>query len=524
MIKTLVPLLMLCMFSSAKAQVSHIARFEHVHEWSNIDYIVIPNEEKGVLLVQPMTPGLGKKNAIHFRHLNSELQEDWTGVFEISKRVSLIGYHYVNNVAYLLFQNRENQRFIRIVSVDLKEKKVKDFDLKQIVDLDIKEFEVIKKSIIIGGYIEGRPAVFNYDMVSGNVQTLPNVYQNNSDLLEVRINSDSLTFNVIASEEDEKKDRTVLVNTYDYLGNPVREYQLETAANHQLLSAVSSSINNKSQVITGLYSVQLGTYPSGFYINHVDRTGIQIMKYYNFGEFDTFLDHRGKKRSTKMKERALTAKTSNREWRYKTKALFREIVEEDGKLVIMGEFYKPWTTSTSRNSRFNDNGPMTRTIDRFSNTRLIDDAFDIRGVTSPSSSDINYTHAFSLVLDEDGEILWDGSLDINENIDGPVRRFGDFQWYNGDAYYAYYDEKEFVVSHLNNKEDTEGNTSALSLMNSEDELRFERDEYKGVTRWYDNRYLVYGLQHVKPKDKSSGMRKVFFINAVGVGPNFRNEN
>lgn len=521
--KITIPLLMLCLLSTVKAQVNHVARFEHVHEWNNQDYIVVPGEREGVLLVQPMTPGVGKTNSVHFRHLDTNLKEEWNGVFDISKRVSLRGYHYVDNVAYLLFQNRENQRYIRIISIDILNQTVNDFELKEIVDLDIQEFEVIKESMIIGGYIEGRPAVFTYDKASSNVQTLPNVYQNNSDLLEVRINRDSLTFNVLVTQIDEKKDRTVLINTYDYLGNPVREYQLETEAQHQLLSAVSSSINDKAQVITGLYSIQLGTYPSGFYVNHVSRTGTQTMKYYNFGEFESFLDHRGEKRASKLKKKALQAKSNNRPWRYKTKALFREVVEEDGKLVVMGEFYKPWTTATNRYSRTTDDlGPITTTLNPYTNARYFNDPFDIRGNTF--SSDIDYTHAFSLVLDEAGEIVWDGSFKINESIDGPARRLGDFQWHEGEAYYAYYDEKDLVVSHLNNKENIEGSKSELTLMNPEDELRFERDDFKGLSKWYDDRYLVYGIQHVKPNDKSSGMRKVFFINAVSVGPNFQPEN
>lgn len=511
------------MLSSAKAQVSHIARFEHVHEWNNQDYIVIPNEETGVLLVQPMSPGSGKQNAVEFSHLNSDLEEDWTGVFAIAKRVSLIGYHYVDHVAYLLFQNRENQRYIRIVSIDLQEKKVNAFEPKQIVDLDVKEFEVIKGSIIIGGFIEERPAVFTYDMASGNVQTLPNVYKNNSDLLEVRINNDGLTFNVLASEEDDKKDRTVLVNTYDYLGNPVREYRLETDANHQLLSAVSSSINDKSQVITGLYGVQVGTYPSGFYINHVDRTGRQTMKYYSFGEFESFFDHLGKKRASKLTERAMAAKRSNREWRYKTAVLFREIIEEDGKLIIGGEFFKPWTVNTNGN---------WRDFNRFSGPNFISDP-SLNGVigrnpgeirNTQGRSDFNFTHAFALVVDTEGKVLWDGSFDIEASPDGALDDFGAFQWYKGEAYYAYYDDKEFVVKHLNNREETKGDVSELALLNPEDELRFERGEFRGIMKWYDNRYLVYGLQHVKPRDKSSGTRKVFFINGVSVGPNFKNEN
>jgi len=510
-----------CVFSTLQAQVGHIARFESPHEWNNQDHIVIPNEGKGVLLVQPMTPGTTKNVNIHYRYLDANLEEQWTGFFELSKRLSLKGYHYVDNVSYLLFQDRSNQRFVKVVTIDSKKRDVESYETKQIVDLDVQEFEVIKKTALIGGYIEGRPAVFAYDLASGNVRTLPNVYQNNSDLLEVRVNSDSLTFNVIASEENEKKDRTILVNTYDYLGNAIRDYQLETEEGHQLLSGVSSSIIDKSQVVVGLYSLKTGTYPSGIYVNRVDRKGKQTMKYYYFGEFDTFLDHTGKKKAAKLKQKAINAKKANKEWRYKTDALFREIIESDGKLIVNGEFFKPWTVNTdlylrsrSQFSRFADfNDPGLGTFQGA--TRNREDFYRNR-----FDSDFSFTHAFTLVLDEVGEILWDNSFEIEENADGALEDFGAFQWYNDEGFYAYYHDKELFVKHLNDKENVEGNVSDLTLVNGDDKLKFERDLYRGISRWQGNKYLIYGLQHVRSDETSPNIRKVFFINAITVGPNF----
>ncbi|OEK05727.1 hypothetical protein [Roseivirga misakiensis] len=524
-------LLLSCLFLltifSVNGQVGHIARYEFPHEWNNQDHIVIPNEEKGVLLVQPMSPGTAKNVDIQYRYLDKNLKEAWTGFFEVSRRLYLKGYHYVDGMAYLLFQNRNSQRYIKLVTLDLDNKKVDSYEPKQIVELDIQEFEVIKKTVIIGGYIESRPAVFAYDLAGGNVRTLPNVYQNNSDLLEVRINRDSLTFNVVASEINDAKDRTILVNTYDYKGNAVRDYQLETEEGHQLLSGISSSIIDRTQTIVGLYSIKTGTYPSGIYVNHVDRTGKQTMKYYYFGEFETFLDHVGEKRATRLKEKALSARENNREWRYKTDALFREIIEEDGKLIVAGEFFKPWTVSTDnywRNrTRFSRFADLNNTgIGTFQGQGL--GRIPTTPVQGGVRSDFNFTHAFALVLDEKGEVQWDSSFEIEENVDGALEDFGAFQWHENKGFYAFYHDKELVVKYLNDKESQEGNKSELELIYDDDKLKFERDLYRGISRWYGNKYLIYGLQHVRSDETKPNIRKVFFINAITVGPDFEPTN
>ncbi len=501
-------------------QVEHVGRYETDHEWNNQNYIVVPNDKNGVLLIKPMTADAGKTISIQYSFLNTELKETWAGLFEISKKLYLKGYHYTEGLTYLLFQNRTNNQYIKIMTIDPFKKKVEEFEPAHIVDLEIHEFEVIKENAIIGGYIENRPAVFAYDLKNDIIRTLPNVYQNNSELLEVKINSDSVTFNVLASELDKKKDRIILVNTYDYAGNAIRGYKLETETDHQLLSGVSSSIMDKSQIVVGLYSVKTGTYPTGIFINRVDRTGKQTMNYMSFGEFDTFLDHNGEKRAAKIKKKALAAKKSKGEWRYKTDALFREVIEENGNLIIAGEFFKPWNVSTSNYQRQRDQfSPFYYDYDPFydSNRGFRRNPRDIRTVNTPS--DFNFTHAFVLSIDQNAEILWDRSFDIKETIDGGVlTNFGEFQWHDDEAYYAYYHDKELVVKHLNNIKEKEGNVSELNLLLEGDEIRHERENFKGMVKWYGNRYLIYGVQHVRPKDKSSDLRKVFFVNGIAVGP------
>ena len=501
------------------AQVDHLARFEIEHNTDAQDYIIVSNDRYGLLLVTPRYQGTTKEYPIELQFLDSNLKRTWNEKISVEKRFILRGYHYVDKISYLLFQNRTNNNSTKIIRVDPQNQEVKQFEPMNIVDLTITEFEMIKSTAILGGYYQERPVVFAYDLEINKIRTLSNVYQKNSELLEVKVNADSVTFNVIASKQTENKDRTFIVSTYDFGGNAIRDYELEIPEDYQLLTGVSSSIRNKEQVIVGLYCVDIGNYPSGLFVNHVDRTGVQNMKFYNFGQFDSFLNHTGK-RADKLKGKALAAAESNKVWRFKTDGLFKELLEEDHKLVFVGEFYRPWSLSTLNYQRFKNENRISNN-NTFMTNPMLNPALRTNprhmNFTNGVENEINYTHAFALGLDYKGNILWDGSMEIDETIEGDLHFLGDFLQVNGETFYAYYYDELLVASHLCDREDSNPYANAIQLLNESDELRHERDVHRGIVRWYNNKFLIHGIQHVRD---DYALRKVFFINAVSMKKDF----
>lgn len=501
---------------SLLAQVSHLGRFELEYETEIQDYVLISNREHGALLVTPRFRNSTQDYPIDIQFLDNSLKQVWAKVINVEKRFALQGYYAQGSVTYLLFQNRTNDVFTKLVKVDPLNDEVIQLEPKKIVDLQITEFEVVKNTAIIGGYYEERPAVFAYDMESDKVRTLSNVYQKNSELVEIKVNADSVTFNVLASTLTQNKDKTLMVNTYDYGGNALRDYVIEIPEDYQLVSGLSSSIVDKEQVVTGMYAVNSGTYPSGFYVNHVDRTGRQDMKFYNFGQFENFLNHAGK-RKKKLKDKALNAAKANKDWRYKTDGLFKELVEVDGKILVGGEFYRPWSTSSMNSFRAQD---QVARYNRFSYAGGLGNQAMRTYNRDPTrigvQEEVNYTHSFAFEMDYQGNVIWDGSLDIDETIEGGLDYIGDFIHHEGNAYYAYYHDELLVATHLNNIKETAQFVGAVPLLNKEDELRYERDDYRGVMGWYDNKLLVYGIHHVR----DDNLRKVFFVNAISLDTNF----
>ncbi len=499
-------------------QLSQTARYEIPQDWTDMSYVVINNDKQGITVIQPKVKGSDPKYELYFDHLDRDLKLKWRGSFQMSRQMNLVGYHYSMQKTYLLFQNRVNNRFFQLVSLNTEQKNIVVFDTIEILDITMQYFEMVQQTAVIGGYREDKPVVVAYNPEDGSVNTLENIYQSRAELAEVRINQDSVTFNVLTSVLNDRKERTLEVHTYDYQGNYIRGYQLESEPKYHLLTGISSSIRDKAQVVTGLYTTKNGSYPSGIFIHHIDKTGKQAINFYNFGEFNTFLDHLGDKRANRLKERARNKLEINGDWRFKTDVFFRPMLETEDEYMVMAEFYKPWSFSTEN---YNLNRIGLRRYSSFNTGR--DDPYrplNPRNYRTPKEFD--FTHAFVISVSAEGHMNWDRSFTINSMHEGLIDEYGEFQWFNGQVYYSYYFRRELVASHINAQEKNEVRTK-LTLMHPEEELKFEVDDSFDFTRWYDNFLLIHGVQRIKSPNEDGEIRRVFFINKLRFDPNFKND-
>jgi len=509
--RNLLSLLLLVFCLSVQGQVEYGPRYEQAHDWLNNSYLVISNETEGVMIAQADFDAGSKKYPIALKLLNTDLEKVWEDTVRIPQRFFLKGYFYSQKKTYLMLQNNNLDKLM-VLRIDALNDKVDVFESKEIAELSITEFEVLKNTAIIGGYFEDRPVVFAYDLEEDKVRTLENVYQNNSELVEVKINKDSVTFNVLASvrDRDDNKERTIQVNTYDYAGNSVRDYKLIKKPQYELLSGLSSSINDIEQVVVGIYAYKTDHTVSGIYVNHIDRTGTQTMNYYNFGELPKFFDYMGEKRARKQKDKAASMKRVGKEHRYKAEVMPRELIEKDGKLVFAGEFFKLYTQGT-RSTGYNRSA--------LRNNRTLSDFYnDYGSFYAPNSvpRDNDFTHSYMLVMNMDGSIVWDDFMEIDVEISSNLEELGKFQWLGDKGAYMYYHDEELFMKVMDGSDENEMLTSELALKNEGDEIRVERSATLGSVRWYDNHFLVYGIHHIKPADRNETNRKVFFINKVSV--------
>lgn len=501
-------------FSCAKlvlAQVEFHGRYEREFEFREDDVLVISNEEVGLTMVQTDFRTSGKEYKLYITQLDSDMALKQADTVKINRSYNLLGYHFVNGKTYLMLQDTPAKSKIKILRLDNKSGLIDEYEPKELLEMDVQEFEVIKNTAVIGGLYEMRPVVLAYDFENDKVRTLSNVYQNDSELVEVKINSDNLTFNVLATQKNERKDRTIIVNTYDYLGNAIRDYTIETKLDYQLITAVSSSINDISQVIVGLYGYKNTTSPAGYFVNYIDRKGKQTMNYYSFGELPHFFDYMGEKRAARYKERALKLKKSGKDGHYRLHPMFREMHEENNQLVVFGEFVRGFNKTENDFYTYNGFGRAYYPV----GVPNYGYPYSTPGMGSTRTSEYDFTHAYTLVLNKTGEIQWDDWFEIDQEMSGGLDRYGAFSWNGEHAAYAFYVDKEIHAKVMDKSGESEGIVQELRLSDG-DELKYEYEASLKTIRWYGDYFVIYGVQNVRSVDKSTEQQKVFFINKITI--------
>jgi len=508
--------LFLCLFTqSLVAQIEHNGRFEMDFDWRNDAPFAISTEEQGFLLVQSLLASQGKEYPLVISQMDTDLKLVWEDSIKVQREFRLLGYHYTNNKTYLLLQNSPAQTKVKVLVIDNQSRQIISHEAKDLLEIEIEEFEVVQNSAVIGGYHDGRPVVMAYDLENDKIRTLPNVFKNDSKLIEVKVNKDGLTFNVLVSQFNLARDKTIIVNTYDYLGNPVRDYELLTKPEYSLINGISSSINDISQVVTGLYGFKSDSNPAGIYINHVDRVGEQSMQYLSFGELNHFFSYLGEKKAEKYRKKALNAKKAGKEVRYRVHPLLSELMEDDDHYVFFGEFIKGFTHIDDINSRYGGYDGVGRNYN-YRGINNYNDPLSNNSLGNMGTFDFEFSHAYTLVMDKQGQILWDDWAEIDKEMNGMPVNMGELQWLDNRAVYLYYSKEELRGKLMDSTSTQEPLVSEIALRTENDVLRYENENSLRTIKWYDNHFLVSGVQNIRTKGESADQKKVFFINKVTI--------
>lgn len=497
------------------AQIEHNGRFEMEFDSRNDAPFVIATEEKGLLVVQSILASQGKDYPLVVTQMDTDLKVVWEDSIRIQREFHLIGYHYTNNKTYLLLQNSPAKTKVRVLAIDNESRQIISHEAKDLLEIEIEEFEIVQNSAVIGGYYEGRPVVMAYDLENDKVRTLPNVFKNDSKLIEVKVNNDGLTFNVLISQDNLARDKTIVVSTYDYLGNPVRDYEILTKPEYSLINGISSSINDISQVVTGLYGYKSDGNPAGLYINHIDRVGQQTMQYLSFGELNHFFTYMGEKKAEKYRKKALKAKKAGKEVRYRIHPLLSELIEDDDHYVLFGEFIKGFSNIEDINSRYGGYDGVSRNYN-YRGLNSYSDPFTNSSLGNMGTSDFEFSHAYVLVMDKQGNILWDDWAEIDKEMSGMPVNMGELQWLDNRAVYLYYSKEELHGKLMDSTSTQEQLMSEITLRNENDVLRYENENSLRTLKWYNNYFLVSGVQNIRTKGESGEQKKVFFINKVAI--------
>lgn len=499
--KTLIfmTLLILLVKSSVNGQITQPQRFEAVME-SNEEYHRIFSAGQDGLMIyredeERTERGMKKWE---FSAIDTSLNERWTKQLSIDYKFDIVGYAYSNQNTFFLLKSRLSAKDdFSLIKMDMYTGDTVHHKVKQLIPMELTHFEIVGNAALIGGMINYRPTIVHYDLLSKKSKVIPGIYKGESQILELKVDPETETFNVLITEKTLNRHLTITLMSFTEDGVLLQNTKLEPEDEKSLVFAGSTPFKDDEIMVTGTYSHKRSTYSRGIFIAKVDGYGNQEIAYYSYADLENFFKYMPARREARVQKRIERKRIQGKKAKFTYRLLVRDVVEKEGNYIMVGEAFYP----------------------RYHNSSFLGGyGSPFRGYRGTDFVGYKFTHAIVIGFNSEGEVLWDNSFEINDvesyTLNDEVVNVG----IEGDkVVLLYLYDGEIRSKIIEGNEVLEGKSSEDIRLNSESEVvKSYKDHYGGLETWYDNYFFAYGVQRIKNKegDPMGLGKEVFFINKV----------
>jgi hypothetical protein len=506
---------------SAIGQVEQTARYERDHKNNDSDYILVPMEERGMVLIHDKDKYREGKKLWEVITLNIDLDEVWSMEMDIEVRLRLVGYDYKDDLIYILFRTSEHDGSdLNLFTIHSKTQEVKRYAIKQELTFKVTHFVVLSRAIVLGGYVNNDPAVLVYDLETENLKIVPGFFIAETELLDLRINANN-TFNTLILERKTSEKKKLILKTFDATGAMLFDDIIEIDKKRSILSGITSMLKNDELLITGTWSVGTSKQASGIYSVLADPFREQTINFYDFGSLEHFLDYQSPKHASRIKQRSISAKSSGNIPDFKAYTALVRMEEQPKGFAVLAEVYQPSANFNSTpyysgfsNPYYYGGGYSPYGYNPFM-SRYYNPPYQYNGATSTTGeTKILYSSIF--VFDLKGELTHDYGISLdNKKVTG-VEQTADFIFDKDHVSIAFKDERNIFIKH-NTPDGSTLDTLQTTLQRPGEIVR--SDSQNGYVRfWYQNFMYAWGYQRIKDQEKQSEVpnRYVFYINKIRI--------
>lgn len=491
--------LVLTLFTSAHAQqVWQIHRYEIPSDRDERSFEILPAKEEGIFLYRRLATNT--TDHIEIVKLDTAFQEKWRGYLPIDRKFLLMGEVADNGRIFFLlrFQDYSRNNLV-LYSIEQSNGNFLKYDIRNFIPFAPLEFHVTANAAIIGGYYNQVPVVIYYSFLTEKSKVLPGLLNEDGELTQVRTYADG-TFDVLISARNFRGQQTVWIKNYDQEGNLQGNYSLEPEGSKHLIFARSIKAANNMQLVAGVFGGRNSDYSRGLFLASVDPSGVQQLRYYNYGDLENFFNYMTARRERRVKERIERRKVRGKKTRFNYRFLVHEIVPYNNQYVLLGEaFYPRYITSDMSyySGFFSPNSVYQNSIMR--DGRIFDG--------------YRYTHAVVMGFDLNGKLLWDNSFEINDIKTYTLEQFVKLEVQDDRIALLYLFDNELRTKIIKGNEVLEGKTfEPIKTIATDEIVKKENADFNRLDYWYDNFFYAYGIQEISSPDK--GKRRVFFVNKI----------
>lgn len=461
---------------------------------------IVPSFENGLFLHRHLA-GV-KEDQIELIRLDTAFQKKWAGFISVEKNYRIMGTKAFQDKLFLLLRYRDYSRNDLLLFVIQEEDGTfVQYKIRGYIPFAPTEFQVTGEAALIGGYYNRIPVVLHYVFATSRSKVLPGLFTEAGELTQIKT-YDNGSFDVLISAKNMARQRTMWIKNYDDEGNLLRNLALQPEDNKHLIFGRSLKADGDRQIVAGVYGNKSSEFSRGLFIATIDASGMEQIRYYNFGDLKNFFQYMKANREKRIKNRIERKKIKGKKIRFNYRFLVHELVPYNDQFVLLGEaFYPRYLTAEGGHYRFfSPYGFSSGGI--MQNGRIFDGYY--------------YTHAVVMGFNEDGKLLWDNSFEINDVKTYSLEQFVKLEVLPDRLALMYLFENDIRTKIIKDDVVLEGKTvDPIHTFRKNDVVKEERNDKNKLEYWYNNYLYAYGVQDIVTATAAGqARRRVFFINKV----------
>ncbi|NMM49479.1 hypothetical protein [Marinigracilibium pacificum] len=435
---------------------------------------------------------------------NTDFELVWTKLFKVEYGFEVIGHDYNNGRLFLLFSKGGTEKGdLKVFRVMAADGSVSAHEINRPIPIVLTHFESIDDILLFAGKTKYKTNAALYNLKEKRFIALQGLYTENSDLLEIQRNFSMGVFQLTFLERKPRVNQFISVKSYDLQGTLLFDTELTPGTEHNFIDGTSTSFLNDEPFIIGTWSNNKSQYSRGMFFGELSPNPGEEdkVKFYSYVDFQNFFSYLKDSKEKRIRERIIRKKNKGKKPKFNYRLLIHDVIKRDNNYIVVGEVFYPTYIRQDYMPRSGYYPPST---------------FDYYPGTGQIISEFNFSHAVILSFDENGQMLWDNSFEIDEiktsflehqvSIDVNPDRIALLYFYEGKI-------KSQIIKGdqvIEDKTDTE-----IKLKEDGDELKDGYYEFGKLEKWYGKYFFAYGLQRIKNNsDQSGSSRKVFYINKI----------
>ncbi len=508
-------------------QVQFVQRVEVNTKWDDDDFIIL-NKEDGIVAFRMVSEsGLSRDRNLEYFAADHQLQMKGLRQLPVKAFFNLLGFDLDGDWLYVLFQKGEASTGEKyMVGINLLTDKVVEISLNAILEMEMQEFFVLDGRAIFMGNMDYRPAIQVFNTSNQHLTTVQGIYEKDLQIIQMRKAPEFGGFDVLMSQRDRYRNKSVTVVSFDTEGHKLREVNIDQLADPdaEIVDGLLTRSYGYGQALIGPYSLKRKNVYQGLYFVQINEFGeykSHLFTLEDFGNFFNYLPDRTKKRRLRSLERALG---KGKQPPIRNTLATREVIFQDGLYLVYNDHF----VSSSR--RYHPrNGMYINNFYRMS--PMVGSPGGLGGYYSPLwsnpylrpgqvANEYKFLSAQMLLMDESGGILWENSLSLDNTSRTNPGKFGEVSFDGQSLYYMYLDEEELKLSHLHNGEVMmENEAFEIELVNENERIHENQIRSLNLMWWYDNYYLLSGKQKIRylQEGGKQATKDVYFLTTVKVG-------